>query len=144
MSWSILSARQESLKIKEAIETIPRWESYTFTHEGDVAIKINDVSIDENWNTLIRLESENIWKEPAFFSFWTYNTYLITEDWYKVGASSIEQVVSSERPEWYDWCIRCSSNPWKKNVEDVYFETIWWKYLVLTDSSKRLEIKFEL
>ena len=141
-----VQARQEALKIKEATESLPRWSSYSFNQNGDgeIAIKIYDVTTDENWNTIVRLEWENISKAPSYFYIWAYDTFLETEDWYRFEAKSVEQVPPSERPEWYGWCISCSTNPWKKNVEDAIFETTWWKYLILIDDNIRTEVKFEL
>lgn len=139
-------ARQEALKTKEATEILPRWTSYSFNQnwDGEIAIKIYDISTDENWNTIVRLEWENISKAPSYFYIWSYKTFLETEDWYRFEAKSVEQVSASDRPEWYGWCISCSTNPWNKNVQDVIFETTWWKYLILTDDNTRTEVKFEL
>lgn len=136
-----IQARQEALKIKESNIIIPRWEAFLFEN---VAVKINDVFTDDQWNTIIRIESENQWKEPSNYFIKPSETFFITEDDAKFEAI-VSRQVDKDRPEWYAWCVSCSNNPWKKAVEDIIFDTANpWKYLILLDYSTRTQIKFEL
>jgi len=152
----------DNTEVEKEVITVKRWDSYTLTWSNDkwqLAIKIYAVNnygtrYEEEysyyeWKNLIWviIESENVWKVPAFFDL--FSSKIITKDEYEYNNQTTSQLGNSDiLPQWYGWCVQCESNPWDKNIELILFdiptEKLEGSKLVFDEHDKNYIFEFEL
>lgn len=152
----------DNTEVEKEVITVKRWDSYTLTWSNDkwqLAIKIYAVNnygtrYEEEysyyeWKNLIWviIESENVWKVPAFFDL--FSSKIITKDEYEYNNQTTNQLGNSDiLPQWYGWCVQCESNPGDKDIELILFdiptEKLEGAKLVFENSVKNYIFEFEL